>query len=100
MTYKPTPIDSSAVSLSPELRELCEQLAANAHDLWAAQRLADGWSYGVSRDDVNKQHPCLVPYDQLPDAEKEYDRNVVLGTLKAILSLGYTIRPPKSDTRH
>ena len=61
-----------------------------------AQRLAEGWSYGVRRDDRDKRHPCLVPYDNLPESEKEYDRITALGTLKAILSLGYTILPPQS----
>jgi hypothetical protein len=92
MKYKPEPIDTSSVSLPAELRTLTEQLAANAHDLWAAQRLAEGWSYGEFRDDHNKRHPCLVPYDELPDGEKEYDRITTIGTLKAILSLGYKIR--------
>jgi ryanodine receptor 2 len=94
MSYHPSPIDTSAVSLPPELAELTERLAANSHDLWAAQRLAEGWSYGPYRDDKNKQHPCLVPYDRLPEEEKEYDRITALGTLKAILSLGYRIAPP------
>jgi hypothetical protein len=97
MTYKPAPIDTSAVSLSGELRELTERLAANTHDLWAAQRMAEGWSYGPHRDDENRRHPCLVPYDELPQAEKEYDRITALGTLKAILSLGYRITAQDSE---
>ena len=95
-TYKPSPIDTSGVSLPAELRKLSEQLAENAHDLWAAQRLAEGWAYGARRDDGEKRHPCLLPYDQLPEGEKEYDRITALGTVKAILSLGYTILPPRS----
>ena len=94
MTYKPAPIDTSAVSLPVELGGLTERLAENSHDMWAAQRIAEGWSYGPQRDDPEKLHPCLVPYDQLPESEKEYDRITSLGTLKAILSLGYRILPP------
>lgn len=96
MTYKPTPIDTSAVSLPAELRTLTEELAENTHDIWAAQRIAEGWSYGPQRDDAKKLHPCLMPYDQLPESEKEYDRVTSLGALKAILSLGYRILPPRS----
>jgi hypothetical protein len=99
MTYKPTPIETSAISLPEELGALTERLAENAHDLWAEQRLAQGWSYGPQRDDEQKQHPCLVPYDQLPDSEKEYDRVAALGTLKAILQLGYRIVPPEKRGR-
>jgi ryanodine receptor 2 len=92
MSYHPAPIDISGVELSPELARLTEQLAENAHDLWAAQRFGDGWTYGPRRDDTLKQHPCLVPYADLPDQEKEYDRVTALGTLKAILKLGYSIQ--------
>lgn len=94
MEYRPCPIDTSAITLPAELEKLTEQLAANGHDLWAAQRIADGWCYGPVRDDGNKRHPCLVPYDQLPENEKQYDRITAMGTLKAILSLGYKILPP------
>ena len=94
MNYTPAPIDTSRVSLSPELVALTERLAENAHDLWARQRINDGWTLGPQRDDQARQHPCLIPYADLPDSEKEYDRASALGTLKAILALGYTIHPP------
>lgn len=92
--YRPNAIDASAVALPGEMSELTERLAENAHDIWAAQRMADGWSFGPKRDDAAKKHPCLVPYAELPDSEKEYDRIAALGTLKAILALGYRIVPP------
>jgi hypothetical protein len=92
-TYEPQPIDTSGVSLPLYLRELSEALAENAHDVWAAQRLRDGWRYGPWRDDRSKRHPCLVPYDQLPESEKEYDRNMVDQTLRAILAREYRVVP-------
>lgn len=93
-SYTPSPLDASHATLSPELLQLTERLAENAHDLWAAQRLADGWTYGPQRDDNAKKHPCLIPYAELPESEKTYDRETALGTLRAILALGYTIAPP------
>ncbi len=69
--------------------ELVELLAKKAHDTWAEGRIKEGWTYGSERDDSNKKHPCLVPYEELPDSEKEYDRNSVKETLKAIIALGY-----------
>jgi len=93
MNYIPKPIDTARVTLTSELTALTERLAENAHDLWAKQRLADGWSYGPKRDDAAKKHPCLVPYAELPESEREYDRNAAMGTLKAILALGYRIEP-------
>lgn len=89
--YEPKPIDTAGIVLPKPLSDLTEQLATNAHDLWARQRLSDGWSYGPCRDDQAKKHPCLVPYEELPESEKEYDRRAAVGTLKAILALGYRI---------
>ena len=96
MNYQPRPIPTEGVQLPTELVALGERLAENAHDMWAVQRINDGWNYGTKRDDQAKQHPCLVPYEELPEGEKEYDRLAALGTLKAILKLGYRIVPPES----
>ena len=89
--YEPRPIDVSMVNVPPELNELVEDLSENTHDIWAKQRYQDGWKLGDVRNDSQKTHPCLVAYDQLPDSEKQYDRATVLGTIKGILALGYTI---------
>ena len=91
MTYSPDPIDTSGVVLSPKLSELVERLAANNHDHWALQRIAEGWRFGPDRNDKAKTHPDLVAYDELSDSEKEYDRRSVVETLKAIITLGYRI---------
>ena len=89
--YNPNPIDTSDVKLSDELNKLVEQLARNVHDNWALGRIKDGWTYGPQRDDANKKHPCLVDYDELPENEKEYDRNTAVETIKLILKLGWNI---------
>jgi hypothetical protein len=89
--YEPAPIDTSQITLPDELIKLTERLAENAHDVWARQRLADGWSYGPRRDDAAKKNPDLVPYGKLPESEKEYDRSAAMETLKAIVALGYRI---------
>ena len=94
-TYEPKPIDTSAVQLPPSLTALMEKLAENAHDVWAATRIAQQWTYGPARDDAKKKHPCLVPYADLPESEKEYDRKTAGETLRAILQLGYTIGEPR-----
>ena len=90
-TYIPKPVDTSDVQLSEELEMLVEQMSKNVHDVWAETRIAQGWTYGEQRDDAQKKHPCLVPYEELPDSEKEYDRNTSIGTLKLILKLGFKI---------
>jgi hypothetical protein len=91
MQYKPAPIDTTSVKLPDDLVELRERLAENAHELWAAQRFSDGWTYGPGRDDVRKQNPCLVPYEELPESEKQYDRLIAMETLKTIVALGFRI---------
>ena len=89
--YQPKPIDTAHVRLPDSITELIERLAENSHDIWAQQRIADGWTYGPQRDDPAKKHPDLVPYDQLPESEKEYDRSTAMQTLRAIVALGYRI---------
>lgn len=89
--YTPKPIDTSAVKLSDELLELTERLAENVHETWAQGRIKEGWTYGKERNDALKQTPCLVPYDELPESEKEYDRNTAVSTVKVILAMGFKI---------
>ena len=91
MTYIPKPKDTGHILLDAQICQLSELLAKNAHDVCASERIRQGWTYGEARDDRKKEHPCLVPYEDLPEAEKEYDRNTAMETLKLIVSLGYTI---------
>ena len=90
-TYSPQPIDTSGVELDAHLLALGEVLARNTHEVWARQRVADGWRYGAARDDRRREHPSLVPYDELSESEKKYDLNTALETLKATVALGYRI---------
>jgi ryanodine receptor 2 len=89
--YTPEPIDTSKITLHEELLELTEKIAENVHENWAKGRLEEGWSYGEKRDDAQKKTPCLVPYAELSENEKEYDRRTALETLKLIVALGYKI---------
>ena len=89
--YKPQPIDTSDVKLPIELEDLVEEMSKNVHVVWAETRINQGWAYGERRNDELKTHPCLVPYEQLPESEKEYDRKTSIGTLKLIMKLGFKI---------
>ena len=93
--YHPAPINTSEVDLDPDVLQLSTRLAGHAHEVWAAARFAQGWVYGPTRNDARREHPCLVPYDELPEAEKTLDREAALGTLKAMLALGYRLVPPR-----
>ncbi|BAY10613.1 TRAFs-binding domain-containing protein [Calothrix sp. NIES-2098] len=91
MNYKPEPIDTSKVIINTEHLKLTELLAKNTHEIWAQQRIAEGWKYGLQRDDLRKEHPGLIPYEELSESEKQYDRNTALGVIKMLLALGYRI---------
>jgi len=89
--YTPTPVDTSNIQLPEELMALAEAISKNVHEVWAQNRMNEGWTYGPVRDDEKRQTPCLVPYDQLPEEEKAYDRNTAFGTLKFIVAQGFKI---------
>ncbi len=89
--YVPHPIDTSQITIDKNLLKLSESLARNVHEVWAAGRMADGWIYGSERNDERKEHPGLVPYEELSEDEKDYDRNTALETLKLVMSLGFEI---------
>lgn len=91
MNYNPNPIDTSDINLPEELLALTEKIAENVHDVWAVGRIEQGWTYGSVRDNAKKETPCLVPYNELPESEKEYDRNTAMETLKLIIKMGYSI---------
>ena len=89
--YIPLPIDTSDIELPEELSPLLEAMAKNVHEVWAQTRIDQGWQYGPERNDAEKRHPMLIPYEDLPEEEKLYDRNTSVETLKLILKLGFVI---------
>lgn len=89
--YVPQPADVKDIRLPEELNDLVERLARNVHEVWAQGRLQDGWSYGEERDDDLKHHPCMVPYEELSESEKDYDRHTALETLRFIIDSGFKI---------
>jgi len=91
MSYIPKPLDTSGTVLPAGLEELTESLSKNVHEVWAAGRMASGWKYGPVRDELKKEHPCLIPYEELTEEEKNYDRATALSTLRFVLSKGYSI---------
>lgn len=90
-TYYPKLIDLQHISLPSGYEELREAIAENAHDMWARERQSEGWSYGPKRDDAKLETPDMVPYSELPDSERQYDRVMAADTLKLLIALGYKI---------
>jgi hypothetical protein len=89
--YKPNPLDTRDIHLDENLIALIEKIATNTHDVWAQQRIQDGWIYGSQRDDEKKTHPSLIPYSELSDSEKNYDRITAREVIKVIILIGYSI---------
>jgi hypothetical protein len=90
-TWTPRPVDTSAAVIPPSLNGLIETIAENNHNVWAAVRLREGWRYGPTRDDLARTNPTLVPYAQLPESEKEVDRQTAIEVVRLLLTLGYRI---------
>ena len=89
--YMPHPIIDDSIPIPKDLECLQEDLSRNVHEVWAAGRIKAGWKYGPVRDDLKKEHPCLIPYEELTEEEKDYDRATALSTIRFILSKGYRL---------
>lgn len=89
--YIPKPVDTQDVELPDVLLPLVEVMARNVHEVWAKHRMSEGWTYGPVRDDTKKETPCMLPYEDLPESEKDYDRATSQETLKLILKSGFKI---------
>lgn len=87
--YKPKPVLLPIGEFTEDISALIDEMARNVHEKWAAGRISEGWIYGEKRNDLKKEHPMLVPYDLLPESEKEYDRQTVIATLSYLSSRGY-----------
>lgn len=90
-TFHPKLLDLKNVELPRGFDELREAIAENAHDRWALERQSEEWTYGPKRDDSKLETPDMVPYAQLPESEKEYDRIMAEDTLRFLTALGYKI---------
>ena len=71
--------------------EVLESIALNVHNQWMSGRLSDGWKYGKERNDEKKEHPSLIPYEELSEEEKEYDRQTAKTVINYLLNNGYDI---------
>ena len=91
LSYEPKHQKLSEIQLPADCN--VEQAAKAIHEKWMAGRLADGWTLGDRRDDGLRTTPCLVPYEQLPESEKAYDRATVEQTTKTLISLGFALVP-------
>ncbi|KAL3671381.1 hypothetical protein V7S43_003307 [Phytophthora oleae] len=94
--YTPQPVDTRRIRLPHSINLLAELLSQNAHEVWAVGRIDQGWRWGTERDNDQKLHPDLVPYEALTEQDKQYDRDTSMSALKVITALGYVLEPPAS----
>ncbi|NVN93832.1 MAG: Ryanodine receptor Ryr [Bacteroidetes bacterium] len=92
LSYKPLPVILSMQSIPKELYELIEKMAQNVHEEWAEGRIREGWKYGKKRNDIKKENPSLVPYKELSESEKEYDRRTVIASISYLIDNGFEIK--------
>jgi hypothetical protein len=68
-----------------------EGLAQREHERWAQERRTDGWRYGPSRDAVAKTNPLLVAWDELPEGDRESNRETVRGWPALLARAGFEL---------
>lgn len=91
MEYEPHPVDLSNIKIDDSLKKDLEKIAKNTHETWAMQRKLRGWEYGDVYDETKRKHPCMKEYEDLPESEKDMDRETVTQTVKMLLWMGYRI---------
>nr|XP_055028682.1 ryanodine receptor 3 isoform X6 [Misgurnus anguillicaudatus] len=96
--YKPAPLDLSDVKLTPGQELLVDKLAENAHNVWAKDRIKQGWTYGIQQDVKNKRNPRLVPYALLDERTKKSNRDSLREAIRTLTGYGYSVEPPDQDT--
>lgn len=97
MLYRPEPIIFENEELPETILKYMDWIGEQVHERWAANRIRDGWEYGPEYDGKNRKHPCLIPYAQLPESEKEYDKSTAKHTIQLLLSAGFQIIPPEDQ---
>ncbi|KAK3867881.1 hypothetical protein Pcinc_026695, partial [Petrolisthes cinctipes] len=97
--FVPKPVDTSTIQLPGYIEQVRDKLAENIHEMWAMNKIEQGWAYSERRDDLRLHHPCLTSFEMLPPSEKRYDATLALQTLKTVLSLGYHITLDKPPSR-
>ncbi|XP_056666198.1 ryanodine receptor 3 isoform X3 [Monodelphis domestica] len=95
--YKPSPLDLSDVKLLPPQEILVDKLAENAHNVWAKDRIKQGWTYGIQQDLKNKRNPRLVPYALLDERTKKSNRDSLREAVRTFIGYGYNVEPSDQE---
>ncbi|XP_053238596.1 ryanodine receptor 2 isoform X17 [Podarcis raffonei] len=95
--YKPAPMDLSCIKLTPSQEAMVDKLAENAHNVWARDRIRQGWTYGIQQDVKNRRNPRLVPYALLDDRTKKSNKDSLREAVRTLIGYGYNLEAPDQD---
>nr|XP_040017271.1 ryanodine receptor 3 isoform X11 [Gasterosteus aculeatus aculeatus] len=98
--YKPAPLDLSDVKLNAGQEVLVDKLAENAHNVWAKDRIKQGWTYGIQQDLKSRRNPRLVPYAFLDERTKKSNRDSLREAIRTMVGYGYDIDPADQEAIH
>ncbi|MEQ2215294.1 Ryanodine receptor 3, partial [Xenoophorus captivus] len=98
--YKPAPLELSDVKLTLGQEILVDKLAENAHNVWAKDRIKQGWTYGIQQDLKSRRNPRLVPYALLDERTKKSNRDSLREAIRTMVGYGYDIDPPDQEVVH
>nr|XP_021335867.1 ryanodine receptor 2 [Danio rerio] len=95
--YKPAPMDLCHIKLASTQEAMVDKLAENAHNVWARDRIRQGWTYGIQQDIKNKRNPRLVPYVLLDERTKKSNKDSLREAVRTLLGYGYNLEAPDQD---
>ncbi|TMS22614.1 Ryanodine receptor 2 [Larimichthys crocea] len=95
--YKPAPLDLSHIKLTSTQEAMVDKLAENAHNVWARDRIRQGWTYGIQQDVKNRRNPRLVPYVLLDERTKKSNKDSLREAVRTLLGYGYNLEAPDQD---
>lgn len=95
--YKPAPMDLTQIELNAKMNVLVDLLAENTHNVWAKERISQGWTYGRLEDHLMRRSPHLVPYKLVDDVIKKANRDTATETVKTLIAYGYNLEPPSGE---
>uniref|UniRef100_A0A4W6FE05 Ryanodine receptor 2 n=1 Tax=Lates calcarifer TaxID=8187 RepID=A0A4W6FE05_LATCA len=95
--YKPAPLDLSHIKLTSTQEAMVDKLAENAHNVWARDRIHQGWTYGIQQDVKNRRNPRLVPYTLLDERTKKSNKDSLREAVRTLLGYGYNLEAPDQD---
>ncbi|XP_077359216.1 ryanodine receptor 2 [Festucalex cinctus] len=98
--YKPAPLDLSHIKLTSTQEAMVDKLAENAHNVWARDRIRQGWTYGIQQDVKNRRNPRLVPYGLLDERTKKSNKDSLREAVRTLLGYGYNLEAPDQDHTH